>query len=524
MNQLVEQHGGNRLCEMGLTDAGKSDMFTDFDSWGESIFWPAVTSKFGSSQVAEETKSSSTLQVEVSSNRRASVLGLQLQEGYVVENKLLSAPGVPEKRMVRFKLPSDMTYQCGDYLAVLPVNPTSVVRRAISRLGLPWDAVLRIKKPSRTSNAPVSIPLDTPIGAFDVFSEYVELSQPASKRDLNVLANAAAGDEDVQAELRYLASSPSRFTEEIVNKRVSPLDLLTRYPTIKINVGDFLAMLPPMRVRQYSISSSPLANPSECTITFSVLNAPSLASSTDTATEEQARYLGVASTYLSLLQPGELAHISVRPSHHGFKPPSDLETPMIMACAGSGIAPFRGFVMERAEKIKGRLQHTQPLSTSTSASTPASISTDWKPAKAILYVGCRTKGQDDIHASEFEEWAKLGAVDVRWAYSRPSSTDPSTSGDVAKGQHIQDLMLSDREELVELFGQGARIYVCGSTGLGNAVREVCKRFYLEERMARLELAEGQGEEGEGQEDEEKAAEAWVDGLRARERYATDVFT
>jgi cytochrome P450/NADPH-cytochrome P450 reductase len=35
------------------------------------------------------------------------------------------------------------------------------------------------------------------------------------------------------------------LTEEIVKKRVSPLDLLIRYPSIKLPIGDFLAMLPP---------------------------------------------------------------------------------------------------------------------------------------------------------------------------------------------------------------------------------------------------------------------------------------
>lgn len=273
INQQVEERRGSRLCDIGLADAANSDMFSDFDSWGESVFWPAVTSRFGSTQPQEGSKPTSAFQVEVSSGMRASTLGLQLQEALVLENQLLTQPGVPAKRLIQFQLPSDMTYQCGDYLAVLPVNPSSVVRRAIRRFDLPWDAMLCIQKTSQKTGT-ASIPLDTPISAFELLSTYVEMSQPASKRDLNTLADAAVADAEVQAELRYIASSPSRFAEEVVKKRASSLDLLMRYPSIQLSIGDFLAMLPPMRVRQYSISSSPLTDPSQCSITIAVLNAP----------------------------------------------------------------------------------------------------------------------------------------------------------------------------------------------------------------------------------------------------------
>lgn len=502
VNELAQQNGANRLCDLGVADAANSDMFTDFDGWGETSFWPAVTAKFGGSQ-DKTAKPKSSLQVEVSSGVRASTLGLQLEEGYVVDNQLLTSPGAPAKRVVRIKLPSDMTYQCGDYLAVLPVNPSAVVRRAIRRFDLPWDAVLRVQK-TQNASSPPSIPLNTPISAFELLATYVELSQPASKRDINFLADAAIEDAEVQAELQYIASSPSRFTDEIVRKRVSILDLLMRYTAIKLSIGDFLAMLPPMRVRQYSISSSPLSDPSECSITFSVLNAPALSGPSEPGSEIPEQYMGVASNYLSELQVGERAHVTVRPSHSGFKPPVDLQTPMIMACAGSGLAPFRGFVMDRAERIRGRHSST------------ADIPDADQPAKAILYVGCRRENYDDIHAAEFSEWAAQGAVDVRWAYSRPTD---------GPGQHVQDRMVQDAEELVALFKQGANIYVCGSTGVGNAVRDTCKSIYLNHRRIKIQEAKEKGEtlEAGDELDEETAAEQFIQQLQTKERYATDVF-
>jgi cytochrome P450/NADPH-cytochrome P450 reductase len=389
-----------------------------------------------------------------------------------------------------------MEYQCGDYLAVLPVNPSSVVRKVMSRFDLPWDAVLRIDKASSSASKHISIPMNTQVSAYDLFATYVELSQPASKRDLAVLADAAAADPDTQKELQAIASDPARFAE-ISQKRIAPLDLLMQYPSINLSIGDFVAMLPPMRVRQYSISSSPLVDSTECSITFSVLKAPSLAALT-----KEDEYLGVASTYLSELRAGERAQISVRPSHTGFKPPTELKTPMIMACAGSGLAPFRGFVMDRAEKIRGR------------RSSGSKLPEDQEPAKAILYAGCRTQGKDDIHADELAEWERLGAVEVRRAYSRPS--------DGGKGAHVQDLMLEDRKELVELFESGARIYVCGAPTVGNAVRDAIKSIFLKRRSEIRAIAQEKGE-AVSIDDEETAVEKFFDDMKAKERYTTDVF-
>ena len=510
---LIAQHGGTRLCDLGLADAADADMFSSFDNWAEFDLWPAIASNLGHPMSIESRKS--TLQVTISSGVRPSTLGLQLQEGTVLENQLLTARGVPEKRMIRFKLPLDMAYRCGDYLAVLPINPASVVRRAIRHFDLSWDTTLTL-----TSNGTASIPLGTPMSVFDLFSTYVELSQPASKRDLNILADAADGDVSTQAHLRDLASDPTTFAEEIVKKQVSPLDILTRYSSIKILLEEFLIMLPPMRVRQYSISSSPLPNPSECTITFSVIN-----TAPPTAASQAQTHQGVASNYLCELRPGDRAQIDVRPCHSGFRPPLDLETPMIMICAGSGLAPFRGFIMDRAERISGRRNN------------PGFKGNSKEPAKAILYVGCRTKGKDDICAVELDAWARLGAVEVRWAYSRPSfpadpsagpsptlASSPQRLAESLDRQHVQDLMVSQRAEISDLMDHGARVYVCGGIEVANGVRQAFKTIYLKQKRDAIRQAMERGEDVTTEADEDALAEAYLDGLKVKERYATDVFT
>lgn len=149
-------------------------------------------------------------------------------------------------------------------------------------------------------------------------------------------------------------------------------------------------MLPAMRVRQYSISSSPLWNPEHVTLTVSVVDGPALSG-------RQDEFLGVASNYLANLRPGDKVQVAVRPSNAAFHPPPDPLTPLVMFCAGSGLAPMRGFIQERAaQKQSGR-----------------------EVAPALLFFGCRSPQDDFLYAdAELGEWIKLGVVDVRPAFSR----------------------------------------------------------------------------------------------------------
>ena len=65
----------------------------------------------------------------------------------------------------------------------------------------------------------------------------------------NILCLAeAANNEGTKEKLESLAADA--YLSEIVDKRVSVLDLLEQFPTIDLPFGVFLSLLPPMRVRQ----------------------------------------------------------------------------------------------------------------------------------------------------------------------------------------------------------------------------------------------------------------------------------
>ena len=280
--------------------------------------------------------------------------------------------------------------------------------------------------------------------------------------------------EDKPTREELLSLKGENFAAEITNKRVSVLDLLERYPDAALPFGDFLAMLPPMRVRQYSISSSPLVDPTHCTLTYAVLDQEAKAGG--------KRYLGIASNYLSELDKGDRIRVSVRPSHQAFHPPLDIaNVPLVMVCSGTGIAPFRGFVQERAKQLDAGRQL----------------------APAMLFIGCRYRERDRLYQDEFEHFQSIGAVDVRYAFSH----EPGKSEGC---KYVQDRLQKDLDQVQELWEKGARIYVCGSSAVGEGVRDVIMKRYVEEAQK------------VGKNETKEEVEEWFNGIR-NERYASDVF-
>lgn len=317
LDAALEKVGGTRVVEMGTADAAQGDIFTDFETWEDKVLWPALREKYGSSE-AESLDDG--LEVEISTPR-SSNLRQDVREARVEAVEVLSGEGVAEKRHIEISLPSGMTYSAGDYLAILPLNPKENIHRAMRYFGLSWDSMLTL-----SSSGPTTLPVDQPMSASDVLGAYIELAQPASKRNVLALADATT-DEPTKKELSRLADEA--FSSEISQKRTSVLDLLERFPSVQLPLGVFLKMQPPMRVRQYSISSSPLWNPNNVTLTYAVVDQPALSG--------QGRFVGVATNYLSNLATGDKLHVSVRPSHQAFHLPKDAKNiPIIMIAAGTG--------------------------------------------------------------------------------------------------------------------------------------------------------------------------------------------
>jgi cytochrome P450/NADPH-cytochrome P450 reductase len=152
-----------------------------------------------------------------------------------------------------------------------------------------------------------------------------------------------------------------------------------------------------------------------------------------------------------------------------------------MVAAGTGLAPFRGFIQERAAQIgAGR-----------------------KLAPAHLYIGYRHPDKDELYRDEMDWFHKMGAVEIHHAFSHA----PEHSNG---HKHVDDVLRADRELLGQLWKDGARVYVCGSKGVGDAVKGIA----IDQRKAAAKE--------KGEDDSDEAASKWFESIR-NERYSTDVF-
>ena len=90
-----------------------------------------------------------------------------------------------------------------------------------------------------------------------------------AQRDLELLLKAKSSD----ATTVLLKDLEANHAKKVFAPRLSVLDILEDNADIALPLATFLQMLPAMRIRQYSISSSPLWDPQRATLTLSVVAA-----------------------------------------------------------------------------------------------------------------------------------------------------------------------------------------------------------------------------------------------------------
>lgn len=469
--------GGERLASLMLADAG-GDIVGDFDHMKLSLWKELTPTANGNGHAKEDEKAAaSTIRILPPTANAAQFVALD-GVGTVVSNDVILSEcnDTPKTNYITIKLPEGQTYRAGDYLAVLPKNPAPTVDRALKRYGLKGEESIILDVP--TSFLPTNVPLR----ARDLLSCYVELGQPIPRRLLPQLE--AFTDEAGKAALQAL---DEQYAEKVTKQRLSLLDVMD---TVNVSppIAFFLANLPKMKIRQYSVSSTPLENPHEVTLTYTVHTG----SVTYGETPDANQYaLGVASNYLAFLEPGDDLLCSVK-SSADFHLPADPTTPVVMFAAGSGVAPFRGFIAERAAQRKaGR---------------------DVGPT--VLYFGTR-RTDTLLHSNEIAQWVEEGVLDFRPVLSREQGgkAPAFSESTVLTTGYVQDRVWEDRDFVRGLFKDGALLYTCGSGArLGQGLRRVLVQIIGEA----IEVAKSNGKEVK------ETAEEMYERL-AKDRYRTDVF-
>ncbi|MFI5699964.1 cytochrome P450 [Streptomyces xanthochromogenes] len=348
-----------------------------------------------------------------------------LLEMTVTEARDLTAPGHPRpKRFVRLALPDGVEYRTADHLTVLPANSPAVVSRAAAALGVDLDTVLSIHAPGTT---PAALPVDRPLSVRELLTHHVELSGRPTRDQVALLA-AHNPCPPERAALDHLPADDPRPL----------LGLIEDHPALRgaLDWPTLLELLPPLRPRQYSVSSSPAVDPRHADLMVS-LNPG-----------------GTGSGHLHALRPGDTVLARIQPCREAFRIAPDAPEPVVMVAAGTGLAPFRGVVADRL--------------------------TVSRSAPAVLYFGCDAPDADFLHAEELRAAELAGAISLRPAFSAPAEGD---------GRFVQHRIAEDADELWPLLEAGARVYVCGDGNrMAPGVRAAFRELYAQRTGASAEEA------------------------------------
>jgi len=347
-------------------------------------------------------------------------------------------------RMVALSLRGGgLAYEVGDALGVFPENDPGLVEAILGAMGARGDEM-------------VPCPGGDPCHSYEALATHYDVSKVGD--DLAALLAAHATDPAEAATLRTLIEDDV----EGIPANWDLLDILGQFPSARAPLAEMIGALGRLQPRLYSISSSLKAHPEEVHLTVGVVRF-----------EQGGRARkGVASNFLTAtLRARQKARVFVHASP-GFRLPGDGDRPVIMIGPGTGIAPFRAFLQERASLgSKGR---------------------NW------LFFGDQRRETDFLYRDEMEAHLASGVL---------TRLDLAFSRDQAAKIYVQQRMIEAAAEVWDWLESGAHVYVCGDA----------RRMALDVDHALHEIVAGRG----GMTAE--AARDYVKALSKAGRYQRDVY-
>jgi len=465
IDERIAALGGERIAARGEGNA-REDLDSQYEAWFAGLRPVAARAFSLQAGLDREIRAEPLYRVETLppqlGNAAAAAAGGEPMR--VLENRELLTAADRSTRHIEIALPEGRTYRAGDHLAVAPRNDATLVAAVAERFGLKPESAIKL---DATPGRRPLLPVGAPISISKLLTDFVELQSVATRKHVETLAEHTRCPV-TQPKLQALAAEGG-YRAEVYGKRLSVFDLLRLHPACELPFPVYLEMLPLLQPRYYSISSSPLADGGRVSVTVGVVRGA--------ARSGLGEYRGAASNYLAARGAGDRIHAAVRETKAGFRLPDDPSTPLVMIGPGTGLAPFRAFLRERAAL----------------AAKGAQL------GPAMLFFGCRRAEEDFLYAEELKGYAAQGLVDLHVAFSRAPDT-PRT--------YVQDVMRREAEALWRLLDAGAIVFVCGD---GARMEPAVKRALIEMRAARVGA-------------ELSTSEAWMASLGEAGRYVLDVWS
>jgi cytochrome P450 / NADPH-cytochrome P450 reductase len=470
----LEKHGAKRMYKRGEGDA-RGDFDSDYRAWYGEL-WSSVAAALHLPDSTAQTQVTGPRLSVTFVNKQAanpiirsySAVGMTVRANRELQHRDCERPSERSTRHLEIALPSGVTYNAGDHLGVVPRNGFDQIQRILFRYKL--DAGLYLTITPRM-NASTYLPVNEPVPLLGVLADRVELQDVATRAQLAALAEHTQDPAQREALLALTGdddASQARYREQVFLPHKSILDLLDQFPSCGLPFEVFLDLLPPLRPRYYSISSSPLVASDTCSITVGVLEAP--------ARRGQGRFKGVCSNYLAELRVDATLFGFVRKPTIPFHPPDNPHVPMIMVGPGTGVAPFRGFLQERAA-LK---QRGVPV------------------GESMLFFGCRDPLQDFLYEEEMRAFEAVGVTRMLPCFSREPGK-PKT--------YVQQVIKNHSEDVWRLLQQEAVVFVCGEASrMAPEVRQAFAGVFQERNATTA-----------------ADAQTWLTGLVASNRYLEDIW-
>jgi cytochrome P450/NADPH-cytochrome P450 reductase len=473
IDEQLAAHGARSVYARGEGDA-RSDLDGQFESWFAKAA-PIAVKEFGVdtsfTRSADDAPLYNIEPVAPTTVNAVVALGGAAPMKVLVNSELQNKTGANgsdrSTRHIEVQLPPNLSYRVGDHLSVVPRNDPVLVDAVARRFGfLPADQIrLQVAEGRRAQ-----LPVGDAVSVGRLLTEFVELQQVATRKQIQIMSENTRCPVTKPKLLAYIgddAESAERYRSEILGRRRSVYDLLDEHPACELPFHAYLEMLSLLAPRYYSISSSPSGDASRCSVTVGVVEAP--------ASSGRGIYKGICSNYLAGRRAGDTIHATVRETKAGFRLPDDPKVPVIMIGPGTGLAPFRGFLQERASRKAGG-----------AALGPA-----------MLFFGCRHPEQDFLYADELKGFAADGVTELHTAFSRADG--PKT--------YVQHLVAAQKDKVWSLIEQGAIVYVCGDGGKMEPDVKAALMAIHRERTG----------------GNEAAALHWIDDLGTKNRYVLDVW-
>ncbi len=360
----------------------------------------------------------------------------------VLANQRITGRGaLKDVRHVELSLAgSGLTYEPGDALGVWPHNPPELVEAFLSVLKL--DGAAPVARDGRT--LPLARWLTEEL-------ELTKLSRPFLAKHAELSGNA---------ELKRIASPEGGTALAALLATHQVIDVLREHPASWSAEG-LVAALRKLTPRLYSLASSQKRVGEEAHLTVGLVEYDAFGS----------RHWGAATRYLSTRTGDDKVRVFVEPNER-FRLPEDASKDVLMIGPGTGVAPFRAFVQERAEVgARGR---------------------NW------LFFGEQHFRTQFLYQTEWQAALKKGEL---------HRLDLAFSRDRAEKVYVQHRLREKGRDVFEWLEGGAHVYVCGDA----------RRMAADVHAALADIYVTHG--GLSRED----AEARLDTLREQRRYQRDVY-